>query len=325
MHKITRTQFALMLHCVPHLGPKGIARLIGEVPPGLPSDTVDLSRMGAWAVSSDTLQKDYKLHAEAAHCLAVEKAELLKASAEMAESVAKLGIRVMTCTDPDYPSLLKEYDSSPPIMYAYGNLGLLRERKFAVISSSTISAHSIEVTREIAGTLCDEGLAAVTSHNNHPYQVVGLAAKSRHAPVVMVLDRGILSAFPQGLGFEPIKAARIWDVRWDPEKDLVLSRFRLFDHWIGANSRERDRMVFGLADVVVAVEVRPGGVMESECLRAHRHGREVLVYKPEDAPLPGGNSVLLDKGIAPIPSNWARSLLTTLDVLDDIDETEGLD
>ncbi len=304
-----------MLHCVPHLGPKGIVRLIGESA-GTARDGVDLSRLSAWAVSADTLKDEYKLHPEAAECLAVRKADLLKASAEMTESAEKIGIRVMTCTDPDYPSLLRESDSYPPIIYAYGNLGLLRERKYAVISSNGISPRGVELTREVAGTLSDEGLTAVTSHNTEAYQVVGLAAKSRNAPVLMVLDRGILSAFPQGLGFEPIKQARIWDLRFDPEKDLVLSRFRLYDHWIGANGRDRDRMVFGLADVVVAVEVRPGGVMETECLRAHRNGRDVFVHQPDDA-VPEGNASLLAKGCTPIPANWSRSLLTTLDILSD--------
>ncbi len=232
----------------------------------------------------------------------------------------------MTDADPDYPSQLREYDSTPPpIIYAYGNMGLLRERKFAVVSSSKISARGIEVTRELAGMLCDEGLTAVTSHNTRPYQIVGLAAKSRNAPLALVLDRGILSAFPQGLGWEPVAQARIWDMRFDPERDLVISRFRLYDPWIGANGRERDRMVFGLADIVVAVEVRPGGVMESECLRAHKRGREVYVYKPEEGALPGGNQSLLDKGCSPIPSPWARSLLTTLDLPADAadDELEG--
>ena len=312
---ITRTQFALMLHAVPHLGPKGVARLMSELPPGLPDAVIELDGIRAWRISADTLQREYKLHPEAAHCLAQEKERLLSASAEIASSAGKLGIRVMTSLDPDYPSLLREYESiPPPIVYAFGNLGLLRERKFAVVSSSGIGAHSIEVVRELAGMLSDEGLAAVTSHNTHPYQIAGLAAKSRNAPVILVLDRGILSTFPQGLGYEPVAQARIWNLRFDPERDLVISRFRLYDPWIGANGRERDRMVFALADVVVAVEIRPGGVMESECLRAHRKGREVYVYKPDSGALPGGNQALLEKGCPPIPSAWAKSLLTTLDL-----------
>jgi hypothetical protein len=60
-------------------------------------------------------------------------------------------------------------------------------------------------------------------------------------------------------------------------------------------------------------------VMESECLRAHRKGREVYVYRPDDSSLPDGNAALLDKGCAPIPAEWSRSLLTTLDLPPDME------
>jgi len=304
-----------MLHSVPHLGPKGIAKLLSEVAGGLPDDLVNLDKILAWKVSPDTLQKEYGLHPEAALCLGMRKEELLKTSKEMAESAKKLGIRVITYQDSDYPAVLSGFDAQPPpILYAHGNLGLLRDRKFAVVSSSTVSAHSIEVTREFAGTLCDQGMVLVTSHNTHPYQVSGLAARSRNASVILVLDRGILSAFPHGLGFEPVAQARIWDLRFDPKRDLVVSRYRLYDRWIGANARERDHMVFGLADVVVAVEVRSGGVMEAECVHARKQGREVYVYAPSEG-APSGNQSLLDGGCPPIPSPTARSLLTTLDLL----------
>jgi predicted Rossmann fold nucleotide-binding protein DprA/Smf involved in DNA uptake len=266
-------------------------------------------------MSPDVLQSEYKLHPEAAHCIALRKDELLPSSATIASAAESLGIRVLAEQDPDYPSMIQDYEKDPPpIVYAHGNLGLLRDRKYAVINSASIGGRSIEVTREIAGTLADEGLAAVTSHNTQGYQIVGLAAKSRNAPIVLVLDRGILSAFPQGLGWEPVAQARIWNLRFDSERDLVISPFRLYDRWIGANGRERDRMVFALADVVIAVEVRPGGVMESECLRAVKLGREVYVHKPSDGPLPGGNESLLGKGCAPIPQGWERSMLTTLDL-----------
>ncbi len=108
--------------------------------------------------------------------------------------------------------------------------------------------------------------------------------------------------------------ARIWDLRFDPGRDLVVSRFRLYDPWIGANGRERDRMVFALADVVVAVDIRPGGVMENECLRAHKLGREVFVYTADDGAVAAGNQTLIEQGCSLVPAVWARSLLTTLDL-----------
>ncbi|HET6454719.1 MAG TPA: hypothetical protein VFI02_09970, partial [Armatimonadota bacterium] len=79
-----------MLHSVPHLGPKGIAHLISELPSGLPDSTIDLAQVRAWALSPDSLQKEYKVHPEAARCLALQKDELLSASAEIADAVKKL-------------------------------------------------------------------------------------------------------------------------------------------------------------------------------------------------------------------------------------------
>lgn len=318
---VIRTQFAVMLHLIPYLGPAGITRLLSEIPRGNPDDSIDLSLFRAWNMSADTLRREYKLHPQAADCLSEQKEKILSSSAEITSAVRNLGIQVITTIDPDYPTLIREYyDTPPPILYAYGNLALLREKKFAIVSSSSISNRSAEISRELAGTLSDQGLVAVTSHNTHPYQVVGLAAKSRNAPVILVLDRGILSAFPQGLDWEPVAQARIWNLHFDRNRDLVISSFRLYDHWIGANGRERDKMVFALADVVIAVDIRPDGVMQQECLRARRKGREVYVYQPADGKLQDGNANLLEKGCDPIPSEWAQSLLRTLEWSDnDVD------
>ncbi|MDH7480938.1 MAG: DNA-processing protein DprA [Armatimonadota bacterium] len=318
--EITLPQFALMLHSVPHLGPKGIQRILCDISAPIGTKTINLSELQFWKLSADCLIRNYKVHPEAAHYIEFCKEQLLNSSRDLLKAVQKLGIHVVTVVDSDYPPCIREYEAHPPpILYIYGNMSLLRERKFAVISSNDISGRSIEITREISSLLSEEGLTAVTSHNTHSYQIVGIAAKSRNAPLVLVLDRGILSAFPQGLGWEPVAQARIWDLRFDPQRDVVISKFRVYDPWIGANGRERDRMVFSMADIVVAVEVRAGGVMEAECLRAFKHGREVYVYKPDDGEPPAGNQTLLNKGCEPLNPTQARSLMRTLDLPNDDD------
>lgn len=318
MQSITRTQLALMLHSVPHLGSKGIARLISELPPGLPNEQIELDDIKALTLSAGDLRREYKLRPKAADHIASRKQKLLLESRKAAYLVQKLGIRVLITLDPDYPTCLKEYEINPaPIIYTYGNLSLLRERKFAVVSSSGVQPQGIGVTRGLAGILCSEGLTAVTSHNTQAYKAMELAARSGGFPVIFVLDRGIMSAFHNGLDWEPVSQARIWNIRFDPKRDLIVSKFRLQDAWIGANGMERDRMVFALADVVIAVEVRPGGVMEKECLHAHKKGREVYVYMPESGEVLEGNKGLLEKGCRPIPVSWARSVLATLDLPSD--------
>jgi predicted Rossmann fold nucleotide-binding protein DprA/Smf involved in DNA uptake len=315
MQPITRTRLVLMLHSVPHLGPRGIARVLSEVSE-IKTETLDPDELRFWRSSAAVLREEYKFHPEAADCLSLEKPRLMAVGAELARAVDAMKIRVITSIDADYPSALLDDDRNPPpVLYAHGNLGLLRDRKYAVLGSANVGPEGLEIIREFSGILSDEGLAAVTSHNTDAYQVAGVAAKSRNAAIAVILDRGLMSAFPRGLQWEPVPQARIWDLRFDPERDLALSAFRLYDPWIGANARERDRMVFALADVVVAVEVRAGGVMERECARANVAGREVYVYAPDKMRPEGGNSSLIGRGCTPIPGSDAASLLRTLDIL----------
>ncbi|MDO8684424.1 MAG: DNA-processing protein DprA [Armatimonadota bacterium] len=230
----------------------------------------------------------------------------------MLQKVVDLGIRIITVCDNIYPATLKAYQHQlPPVIYAYGNTQLLQERRFAVVNSATISNRSTETTSDIASFLMEEGLIPVTGHNNPPYQTVLLAAKRRSAPVVVVLDRGIINAFHGELGWQPVAAARIWDPEFDPDKDLIISQFRLGDHWIGENSKLRDRMVFGLSDAVIACEIRPGGVMEKECMFAKNRGRELYVCSFADGE-PEGNKALLCAGCRRLDVIDAKSQLISM-------------
>lgn len=283
---ISLTQLALLLGRAPGLGPKGIYNVLTRIDTG----------PNVLSCSVEQMKSHYKLSAKSAEYIS-ENAETLKAeSAELLQRVSALGIHVITVRDNAYPSSLKAYHLHlPPVIYAYGNLHLLQERRFAVINSANISVRGSSATTEIADILIDEGLVMTTGHNNAPYQLALLTAKRKHAPVVLVLDRGIISAFHGQLDWQPVATARIWDPQFDPDHDLVISQFRLGDPWIGENSRLRDRMVFGLSDFLIAGEVRPGGVMEKECRFAMERGRELFVCSyGEDEP--GGNANLLESG-----------------------------
>lgn len=235
---------------------------------------------------------------------------LLSECEELESRLSELGIGILTPWDTGYPLGLKTYDDSPPpVLYAYGRTDLLHERKFAIVNSNSASASSLEQSARMAEMLIGEGLIPVTGHNRHQYQLVALAAKRLDSPVVIVLDRGIISAFKGRLEWELFAGARIWDPQFAHDRDLVISQFRLGDGWIGDSSRRRDRTVLGLADVIVAVEVRPGGVMEQECLHALSTGREVYVC---DQGSETGNQKLIAAGCARLNPNEAASQLPAL-------------
>ncbi|MDO8587521.1 MAG: DNA-processing protein DprA [Armatimonadota bacterium] len=299
---MTVAELALLLSRVPGLGPRGVYKTLTRTDSG--PDVL--------ACAVEDLRKCYGVSQSAAEFICENAPALREETRELAEKVAGLGIHVITVRDNLYPASLKAYQFHlPPVIYAYGNLNLLQERRFAIINSATITERGSAAARDIANLLIDEGLTLVTGHNNQPYQLMVLTAKKRGAPIVIVLDRGIISAFHGLLDWQPVTMARIWDPQFDPERDLVVSQFRLGDHWIGANSRLRDRMVFGLADVVIACEVRSGGVMEKECLFARERGRELLIcsYGEDD---PAGNRALRQVGCQPLNVSDAKSQLISL-------------
>jgi DNA processing protein len=315
-------QLALLLSRAPGLGPKGTYNVLTRMDTGPNILTCSIEEAKAC----------YKLSARSAEYIAENAATLRADSADLLERVTGLGIHVITVRDNAYPTSLKAYHLHlPPVIYAYGNLHLLQERRFAVINSATISVRGSAAASEIADILIEEGLALVTGHNNAPYQLALLTAKRKHAPVVLVLDRGIISAFHGQLDWQPVATARIWDPQFDPDRDLVVSQFRLGDPWIGENSRLRDRMVFGLSDFVIAGEVRPGGVMEKECRFAKERGRELFVCSfGEDEP--DGNRNLLQAGCQQLNVSDSRSQLISLCVAphfqgrtDDISEDDQVD
>ena len=307
MEEISRTRLILMLSRVPGLGPKSLGSVLAqrEGRTTFPAGSLPISLRQCGLA---------KRHIE---FISANRAALLSETEELEARLAEVGIKVLTAWDAEYPRILKLHDDSPPpVLYTYGQTDLLREKKFAVVNSNSAGAHSLELTSGIAEMLIGEGLAPVTGHNRHPYQLVGMAARKLNSPVVIVLDRGIVSAFNGRLEWELFAGARIWNPEFDSSRDLVISQFRLGDSWIGDSSRGRDHTIFGLADVIVAVEVRSGGVMEKECLHALSIGREVYVCEHEGGS--AANTALIAAGCRPLNPDAAGSQLPAA-VLDDAD------
>ncbi|HYD48761.1 MAG TPA: hypothetical protein VEB21_10455, partial [Terriglobales bacterium] len=98
------------------------------------------------------------------------------------------------------------------------------------------------------------------------------------------LDRGIFATFGahterDPFGFGPGRGPL------DRSRTLVVSPFRLMDHAVAHNGQRRDEIIAALADVIVAVEVRPGGIIERVCLQALDQGQTVLSWYGENAGL----------------------------------------
>jgi hypothetical protein len=81
----------------------------------------------------------------------------------------------------------------------------------------------------------------------------------------------------------------------DAARTLVLSPFRLRDPAVARNGPRRDQLVAALADIVVAVDTRPGGQMERICFEALDRGQCVLSWLGRNVGLVAAGAVAIDE------------------------------
>src|SRR5689334_12829906 len=131
---VSPAQFLLLLHSVPHIGEKALARLLrlNAQQRLLPEACLTLSA-AEW--------KDrYDLQARAAAYLTENRDALLAKSAELAKLVRAQSLHLLTLESAAYPPRLERHDDAPPpILYGLGDLTLLQPPRPAPDARFTFS------------------------------------------------------------------------------------------------------------------------------------------------------------------------------------------
>ncbi|HLK55428.1 MAG TPA: hypothetical protein VKU00_02625 [Chthonomonadaceae bacterium] len=303
------SQLLLLLHSVPQIGEKTLARLLRLLAQQRTTPDAFL------ALPEQDLCTRYDLDARVAAYL-LEKRDALKAqSAELARVIRAHPLHLLTLESATYPARLEHNDDAPPpILYALGNAALLSAPQpppearftFTVAISNGATPAILARQDEIATALVAAGGVPVTGHDRSPFKRLALAAQRRNRPILYVFDRGLREALGPEFDRPPFAAARIRDAVFETGRDLAVSPFRLDDHGLGANNRRRDRLVFALSDLIIALDVRAGGGMDAECRRAHEQGRPVFVAEGGRS----GNDILRTVGCPPLPANPLEMLKT---------------
>lgn len=304
---MTPTEFLLLLHSVPHLGEKALARLLRL------TAQQRLAPAALLAMTSAQLQAECELHPDAAEALTTQRDALIARSAELARTLRTFEVDLLSAESATYPArLIRNEEVPPPLLYALGKLALLDWSytaelfTFTIAASNGADAATLDRLDRLASELSSAGGIPVTGHDRAPYQRLALAAQRRNNPTIYVLDRGLREALGPQFDRPPFAAARIRDHAFDKARDLALSPFRLDDHSLGANNRRRDSIVFALSDIIIALDVRAGGAMADTCIRAASQKRPVFVAEGGRE----GNAALLAAGCKPLPAGprWLAEL-----------------
>ncbi|HEU0002041.1 MAG TPA: DNA-processing protein DprA [Ktedonobacteraceae bacterium] len=229
--------------------------------------------------------------------------EKLVGQAFLVEQLAHNQIHMLTVLDANYPKLLKtslKREQTPPVLFYAGDLGILERKTIAVIGSRNAGEESLEFTRAVSACLAEQGANVISGNARGVDRAAYEGATSIEGHTTVVLPHGI-----RKLSGVQVRALR-------PEIEagnvLLMSQFHPDAQWVVSRAMERNKVVTGLAQVVIVAESdTKGGTWEGAngALKQHR----LLYVRQSDTALPD-NSKLIELGGQALP--WPAKDMATM-------------
>ena len=181
------------------------------------------------------------------------------------EALERIGARVVTIRDPEYPASLRQIYDPPPVLFVRGEIR--EEDRFAVgvVGTRRPSEHGRMIAREISRDLAAQGICIV-SGGAYGIDTEAHAGAVETGRTICVLGCGVDIAYPPHNAelFEKIAASGALVSEFVPGTQPDYWRFPV-----------RNRLISGLSLGVLIVESRSkGGAMITATLAAEQ-GRDV--------------------------------------------------
>ena len=213
----------------------------------------------------------------------------------------KLGVRFVALGEPDYPPVLQEIDSAPPILALRGHADALRKTAVAIVGSRNASAAGLTFAERLARGLGQAGYVIVS----------GLARGIDQRAHVASLETGAVGVLAGGHG-KPYPNEAVPLMERMVEAGAVVSEMPIEWEPRGRDFPRRNRIVSGLALGVVVVEAARGSGSLITARFALDQNRQVFAVpgSPLD-PRAEGTNDLLKQGASICTS--AEDVLTALE------------
>mgnify|MGYP001202707789 CR=1 FL=1 len=216
--------------------------------------------------------------------------EKLAGQAFLVEQLANASIAVLTLFDEEYPRLLKsalKRNQTPPVLFYSGDLSILRRQTIAIIGSRNAGERSLAFTRSAASYLASQGANVISGNARGVDQAAYDGALSGDGYTTVVLPHGIrkLSGVKMRGLVPKIEAGKV----------LLLSQFHPDAPWVVSRAMERNKVVTGLAQIVIVAESDTQGGTWDGANGALAQKRSLYVCQANTSTLPG-NEALLKRG-----------------------------
>ena len=208
-------------------------------------------------------------------------------AAEIA-AAKRAGARYLFHDFPDYPALLAEVDSAPPILTFRGDERLAARPAVAVVGARNASAAAVKLAREFAAALADAGFVIVSGLARG---IDGAAHRGANAArTIGVIASGIDVAYP------PEHAELQAEIA---EQGLLIAEQPPGTEPLARHFPSRNRIIAGLAAGTLVVEAAPKSGSLITARLAAEFGREVMAIpgSPLDSRSHGCNQLIRDGAV----------------------------
>jgi len=273
----------LQIHTAKGIGPATLRKLLTRL-----ADT-NTPLHEFLKLSHDDQAKTFGLSPKQAEALdnARSKAEIIK------QELQRNDIHLLSPDLPDYPSQLRQRlgSRSPSLLYAWGNLELLKSRAVGFCGARDASLNGISVAEDAASQIAEWGWVVVSGGARGVDQTVHRATLENQGATILVLPEGILR-YRVRAALKPLIT---------PEQALLLSEFHPYSPWSVANAMQRNQTVCGLSNALIVIESGTTGGTFAAGQTALRLKVPLFVAEYADPPeSAAGNSYFLSRGAYPL-------------------------
>jgi DNA processing protein len=191
-------------------------------------------------------------------------------------ALEKRGIGILTLLDEDYPELLRQIDSPPPLLYFRGEFPIREQTFVAVIGAHQgYTGQGIELAVQTGKTLAERGVVVVSGLAEGIDSAAHVGAVSHRGKTYAVLGTGLDKIYPG----ENISLAEEIS-----RNGALITEYTLDVPVKVGQLMARNRIVVGLSQAVIVVEMdeKSPGTMDA-ANTAIRQGKPLFVMKKENS------------------------------------------
>ena len=197
-----------------------------------------------------------------------EKRALAQKAAEAALQWEKQdGCRLLLLQDDDFPEMLTQGITAPPVLFLRGNVQLLHKPSAAIVGSRHATPQAMRIAKDFGRALSEKDIPVVSGMASGIDTAAHQGALQAGGGTIAVWGTGIDRIYP------PSNKNLAYEIA---EKGLIVSEFPLDTRPFAGNFPRRNRLIAALSQVTLVVEaaLESGSLITAKL--ATEMGREVM-------------------------------------------------